>query len=259
MEDEYRVYWQPGCSSCLRAKEFLKTHGIAFKSINVREQEGGMDELASLGARTVPVVAKGNRFVFCQDLNDLAEFVGVNLSLPRLSPADLVAKLDLVLGAAQRYVVQLSGDTLDTGLPGRDRTYRDLAYHVFMIPVGFLDAARGGELTFEHFEQKPPEAMRTAAQVASFGDAVRQRLAEWWSDASALDSLEPVMTYYGVKSAESVLERTAWHAAQHTRQLMAVVQQSGVTPDGPLGEDELGGLPLPDEVYDDEIALAEGD
>ena len=23
MADDFKVYWQPGCSSCLRAKEFL--------------------------------------------------------------------------------------------------------------------------------------------------------------------------------------------------------------------------------------------
>ena len=36
---------------------------------------------------------------------------------------------------------------------------------------------------------------------------------------------------------------------------MEVVAQLGLQPDGPLGEAELGGLPLPDEVYDDEVPL----
>ena len=30
-----KVYWQPGCSSCLKAKEFLIEHGIEFQSINL--------------------------------------------------------------------------------------------------------------------------------------------------------------------------------------------------------------------------------
>jgi hypothetical protein len=33
--DPLKVYWQPGCSSCLRAKAFLAEHGIPFVSMNV--------------------------------------------------------------------------------------------------------------------------------------------------------------------------------------------------------------------------------
>jgi arsenate reductase-like glutaredoxin family protein len=30
-----RVYWAPGCTSCLRTKEFLTKQGIDFDSVNV--------------------------------------------------------------------------------------------------------------------------------------------------------------------------------------------------------------------------------
>jgi len=53
-----------------------------------------------------------------------------------------------------------------------------------------------------------------------------------------------------------VLERTCWHAAQHCRQLMAVLGQLGIEPDGPLGGAELDGLPLPEKVWDSEIPLS---
>ncbi|MBM3513275.1 MAG: glutaredoxin, partial [Alphaproteobacteria bacterium] len=29
------VYWQPGCTSCLRVRQFLNDHGVAFDSFNV--------------------------------------------------------------------------------------------------------------------------------------------------------------------------------------------------------------------------------
>ena len=32
-----KAYWQPGCTSCLRMKEFLARHGVPFVSINVLE------------------------------------------------------------------------------------------------------------------------------------------------------------------------------------------------------------------------------
>jgi hypothetical protein len=46
-----------------------------------------------------------------------------------------------------------------------------------------------------------------------------------------------------------MLERMVWHAAQHTRQLMLMLECAGVQPDRPLTADDLRGLPLPDDVW----------
>ncbi len=257
MADDFKVYWQPGCSSCLRAKEFLAKRGIGYESINVRARPEAMEELAGLGARSVPVVALGKRFVFAQDLGDLARFIGVELDRTPLPPAELVRKIDLVLAATQRYLGQFPVADLEEGLPGRERTILDLGYHIFVIPAAFLDAAHGARLTFDYFERTPGPDMRSAAQVAAYGQTVREALESWWrgADAGRLGTLD---TYYGIHPAESVLERTAWHAAQHARQLMALLEQRGIAPDGALGDDELDGLPLPEEIYDDEVKLGAG-
>ena len=47
-----------------------------------------------------------------------------------------------------------------------------------------------------------------------------------------------------------VLERTAWHAAQHTRQLALILDTYGIVPIDPLTAADLEGLPVPDEVWD---------
>jgi hypothetical protein len=47
-----------------------------------------------------------------------------------------------------------------------------------------------------------------------------------------------------------VFERTAWHAAQHTRQMTLMLETYGITPDRPLSVEDLTGLPVPDEVWD---------
>ena len=252
MADAYKVYWQPGCTSCLRAKEFLKENGIAFESINVREDEGAMADLARLGAMSIPVIRRGDEFAFAQEIRDLADFVGVELTRKRLPPAELNKKIDLILAAAQRFVRQIPADILRVNLPGRERNCLDLAYHIFVIPTAFLDAARGGSVTFEHFERLPPPELDTVERVNDYGQGVREDFAAWWEAGQVPETLD---TYYGVQPAQGVMERTAWHAAQHCRQLMTVVAAAGFEPDGPLGEAELGGLPLPDEVYDDEVPL----
>ncbi len=251
----FTVYWQPGCSSCLRAKEFLSSHGIEYKSVNVREDHTAMDTLAELGARSIPVVTHGREFAFAQDIDVLAKFVGIELHRNMLPVEELVARIDLILAASQRYLAQLPAAVLSKKLPGRDRRYLDLGFHVFMIPQAFLDAVAGRELTFEHFERIPPDNMCSADGVISFGESVREAMKEWWRIALVEGYADNVQTYYGRHSTHSVLERTTWHAAQHARQLMQLVSNQGLSVDGPLGELELAGLPLPDEIYDDEVTL----
>ena len=143
---QYRVYWQPGCSSCLKAKEFLARRGIPYESINVHAEAGAMDELKALGARSVPVVARDGEFVAAQDLDELARFLGVAEQRRMLSNEALAEKLKLILAATDRYLGQLPEPVAAHRLR-QDRTVLDLAYHVFVIVTGFLDAARGGALT----------------------------------------------------------------------------------------------------------------
>ena len=58
--EQLKVYWRPGCSSCVRIKEFLSGLGVAYESINVSATPEAMEDLRALGVRTVPVVARGS-------------------------------------------------------------------------------------------------------------------------------------------------------------------------------------------------------
>ena len=86
----YAVYWQPGCTSCLRTKELLRSHGVEFESINVRETPRALETLAALGARSVPVVVRGRDFVLGQDIDEVARFVGIVIERERLPRTTLV-------------------------------------------------------------------------------------------------------------------------------------------------------------------------
>jgi glutaredoxin/uncharacterized damage-inducible protein DinB len=248
------VYWQPGCTSCLRTKEFLQTHGVAFESVNVREHPAALAELARLGARSVPTVVRDGRHVNGQDLDALARFVGVSPDRPRLPVPVLVARLLALLDAAAHLAGQLPEETLHEPLTGRDRTALELAYHVPQVVVGFLDAALGGRLTNEHFERKPPEAMRTAADVARLTRSVSQAVAVWWG---ANQSRLPARldTYYGSQTLHDLLERTTWHVAQHARQLEQLLALRGRTPAPGLPAALLDGLPLPEAIWDTDVPL----
>jgi glutaredoxin len=249
------VYWQPGCTSCLKTREFLAMHGVEFDSIDVAANPEAMEALAKLGVRSVPVVVRGTEFVFGQDLDAVARFVDVVRQRDALLPvATLAQRLhDLCLQCA-RLARHLPESSLATRLPGRDRSYLDLAYHVPMIVAGFLDAANGGCLTEEHFNRKPPPRIRGTADVAQVIERLARAFDDWWrANERALPG--HVDTYYGHQPFHSVLERTTWHVAQHARQLERVVELAGVKLDSPLDPNLLAGLPLPRDVWDAEVPL----
>lgn len=210
-----------------------------------------MAELRRLGARSVPVVARGESFVFAQLIGDVVEFLGLDINTgPQLAPAELVRRLDLVLAAAQRYTLQMPPSAMERQLPNRPRSYRVLLHHVFQIPTAFVDAMEGGTLTYENMVAEPPEAMRTPQAIAGFGAEVRRRVADWWAGLAERSGTRPVGTYYGVQPMHEVLERTTWHSAQHVRQIASLLEQLGIQPDGPLTQSELQGLPLPEKLWD---------
>ncbi len=187
------------------------------------------------------------------DLDEVAKLVGIAPPEDtRLAPGELVARLEIVLAATGRYLRQIPDDRLGDRLPGRDRGLGELGHHVFVVADAFLDVTRGEVLTAERLATPPAEGMRTGADLDRFGSGVRARLRDWWSGGDAARCAAPAETYYGPQTLHQVLERTAWHCAQHARQLMMVLGTLGIAPDGPLGAADLAGLPLPEKVWDDE-------
>jgi hypothetical protein len=214
--------------------------------------EGGLDELRRLGARSVPVVSRGDRFVFAQVIKDVVEFLGLDEKTgPTLSPAELYARYDHVLETAIRLVRQMPDDRLETQLPNRPRPYRVLMHHIFQIPTAYLDAEdTGATLTYESLVAPPPPEMRSSAAIAEFGESVRRRLNAWWPRVAGEDFSRPVPTYFGKTSRHEMFERTVWHSTQHTRQIASLLQQAGIAPDRPLGPHDICGLPLTDKIWD---------
>ena len=245
-----KVFWQPGCSSCLRTKEFLTKQGIAFESIDVHNDPNGMTELHALGARSIPVVALGGRFTLCQSLNDVVKFLDLKTKLmDPLPPAQLVAKLDRVLVSVASNLMQFTGPQLREVFRNRNRTPAGLGYHAFRLTEMGLDAARQIDLMFEGFNDVPADHWQ-AGDIVRFGEEIRARLHAWWDAEPDRTLAYSVPTYYGRRPMHEILERTAWHAAQHARQVMLMLESHGTAPNLPLTADDLAGLPVPDEVWD---------
>jgi glutaredoxin len=255
-----KVYWQPGCSSCLNTKEFLLHHNIAFESINVNADENGYRELMELGVRLVPIVRRGSDWANGAVFRDVARVAGFEYAAHEmLSPAQLIDRLDVILAAAHRYAAQLPATHLDEILPGRPRSYRQLAYHIFNIPEVFLEHFENdAPYTYEALLSQLPPELETHQQLLDYGATIRLRLLAWWqATGQTTDFTQPGNVYYGAVSMHEVLERTAWHSGQHTRQLMMTLSSKlSLEPDQPLANDAFDGLPIPNQVWDNETSFA---
>jgi uncharacterized damage-inducible protein DinB len=206
-----------------------------------------MEELREMGVRTVPVVARGRDYVFAQELADVSRFVGQEVQFARLPAPVLVQKWLAVLEAAQRHVMQLPAERLgERATEGRDRSVRELAFHIYQVADAFLRAVEHGvEDLAAVYNAPPPAEIKTARQICEYGAAVTARVRRWWAQVADQSCAGELKTYYGVQPLHHVLERTVWHCAQHARQIIAVLERFGIKPDGPLTEEDYAGLPMP--------------
>jgi len=205
-------------------------------------------ELARLGVPAVPAVVAGGRAVHGWNPTALAELVGVSYDGGRaLPPAELVRRLDRVLAAAARAMRQVPPEHLEMAHPGRDRPVRQLGFHVFRLSRAFRDAMRERRLPKAWLDEAAPAELADGPAIAAYGERVRLELAAHFAQPGAWDG--DVETYYGAQTGHQVLERTTWHAAQHVRQLCALLERMGVAPDHPLTATDYEGLPLPTDVW----------
>ncbi len=219
--------------------------------IDVVNTPGGMDQLKAMGLRNVPVVAIGERYTFAQNLKDVAKFVGVALNREQLAPEVLAPRYDSILATAQGLVRQVPTERMgEQVIPNRPRLIRPFLYHIFRIGESFLIAYGGEEYSNTLANVDPPETMRTAAQIAEYGQGVRDRLNAWWQSNSDRALQKKLQTYYGEQVAHDVFERTTWHSAQHCRQLAVVLERMSIKPNQPLLPEQTKGLPMPDGLWE---------
>lgn len=204
-----------------------------------------------LGARSIPIVSRGDRFVFAQVIKDVVEFLGIDEDTgPKLSPQQLGERYLSILDKAIEQTRLMPDEHLTRELPDRPRSWLVLLHHVFQIPHAFIDMEDTGEaLSYENMVGPPPSDMTTSAAVAKFGEDTKSRFAEWFNRAKSEDFSGQVPTYFGGTTRHEMLERTVWHSTQHVRQIGARLAEVGITPPNPVTASDIDGLPLTDKVW----------
>lgn len=204
--------------------------------------------------RTVPVVALGDQYVFAQNLEDVAEFVGLQgTGHTPLPPEELALRWARVLRAAQSHIRQMPDARLgERVIDNRDRSIRLMGHHVFRIAEAFLETVVDGvEYATQLANEPPAEGMcMTGAEIAAYGEGVIVRLQAWWDGLPDKTCRDKVQTFFGPQPVSMLFERSTWHSAQHTRQLAAVLERFGIEPDGRLTPEDLAGLPLPEGLWE---------
>jgi hypothetical protein len=226
----------------------LSSWGIVFEAVDVERNPGALEEIKSLGARHVPCVILGERIFTGWNPKALAALVGVSYEEPeRLSREELKRRLDQILAAAQRAVIQVPHEHLEMVSPGRRRTVRSVGYHVFRLSDAFCEAMEKGHFQTEWLLEEAPPEMTDGAAIAQYGQKVRERLKVYFSHPGPCAGC--VATDSGNQTGHDLLLRTAWHAAQHLRQIYAFLRLMGKQPLDPMGDGEFAGLPLPEDVW----------
>ena len=192
-------------------------------------------------------------------LADVARVAGIPWAgSAMLAPADLYHRLTVIECAAERLFARIPKAAITQSVPGRPRTYADLAFHIFHIAELFVDQVVANRPLIEgDYDNKPPANMTSRGPILAFGRQVQTQLHTWWeSGGKSADLSTPAQVYYGQQTLHEFLERTTWHAGQHVRQLTLVVEKLGIAPDRPLGPEVWNGLPMPSKIWDDEIPFA---
>lgn len=256
VDDPISVYWQTGCTSCLRVKEYLTRSGVPFRSRDVLKDPEAFEELARFGLRNVPIVVRGDQWANGQALRDVAALCGIPWGEATiLPPEELRRRVNAIIAGAARFAAQMPQDRLQDQLPNRPRSYADLIYHIFNVVDTFNEHNEGIRLEFEAFYRTPPADMQTSPALIAYGEDVGRRFNAWFERQGGQDIWQqPANVYYSNPTMHEFLERTAWHSGQHTRQLMWILETLGIAPDRALGTETFGGLPMPLQVWEKEEA-----
>jgi hypothetical protein len=189
----------------------------------------------------------GERAVQGFDVAALRDLLGLPAEASgALSADELLDKYRLVFGAAQRAILQISQDALDWVTPGRERTLRQLTWHIFDRAEDFLRVVDGGEFTAAMVDDYLTRAnlCRTSAEIAAYGQQVLSKVEDFLTRRR--DQLEqPLETYFGRTTAYDLLNRALSMAAFRLTGTYGSMRMIGIEPVAPLGPEDFSGIVIP--------------
>jgi hypothetical protein len=228
----------------------LSSWNIDFIPVNVHGNEAALNEMKKIGIFTPPAVVLGKRYVSGWNPTALADLMGVEYcDTPSLSIEELFIRLDRILTLAQNFIFNVPNEKLSIKKAGRDRVLRDLCFHTFRLSDAFVDAIEQGQFLDVWLEENAASNLQTGSDLSNYGNKVRMRLKKC-SDRLYSEKIgRTISTDHGDQGVHLLLERTAWHAGQHLRQIYDLLAEHGIISCGMLDGSIFKGLPMPKEVW----------
>ena len=116
---------------------------------------------------------------------------------PKLSPQELIDKLDMIMSAAQRFIAQIPEEVLDKNMRNRQRPIRNLCYHIFRLEEAFMEVVENNVyLTRDLLNQPPPPEIHSTKDLVEYGKRMQKRLHEWWDRFDDKDCEGEIDSYY---------------------------------------------------------------
>jgi hypothetical protein len=234
-----------------------------------------------LGVIGLPIVAKGDHYVIGFDPTKIDALVGFSDTRDRslLPGHELVARSRAMLEAAARYARQLRPYDYDILIPGMEGVEGPLVLPdgtVLRLPdgtpylphrttPGLVGHSLAHGVKFGFIAQHPDYDVTDVAVFALIGEPredvsinwlvrelarVADEIWRWWQMTAGADLAHEMRTYMGPKSLHEMLQAMAYSLVPHTRQLMTILVDLGIAPDGPLTEDDRRGFDLPANVWE---------
>ena len=152
----------------------------------------------------------------------------------------------LVFGAAQRAILQIPQDDLDWIPPRRERTLRQLTWHIFDRAEDFVRVVDGGEFTADMVDDYMTRAnlCGTNAEIVAYGQQVLTKVEDLLTRRRELLD-RYVDTYFGKSTTYELLNRALSMAAFRLNGTYRYMRMIGIEPVAPLGPDDFSGIVVP--------------
>jgi uncharacterized damage-inducible protein DinB len=140
---------------------------------------------------------------------------------------------DHVHSIAVKVVRQLPDDRLDFRATPEMYTARELAFHMFSQERAMLAGCRRGELVLGDFRAPHADlpAMKTADDLARYGEQVHAETNQWVATCSDDDYQRPVKTFFGHDMPPLHMLSGAYdHVIHHRGQLYVYLRLLGIKP-----------------------------
>ncbi|MFC2065701.1 DinB family protein [Chloroflexota bacterium] len=168
--------------------------------------------------------------------SQLADALHLGIKGISRDPSEMIPLIERALEAVERAVRQMPDEKLNWTAPNRNRPMCEFAYHIFMVVQNIMKGFSIG-IAFPEFDLTG-RSYTSFQDIAEHGRTVIDQYRDWASKQD-LDALrKPPLAGSDAQSGAKRLDFLVGHTIQHLRQLYALLETFGITPENRVPDSE---------------------